>query len=294
MYPPFTRVVLTLALVPTLTLAQRPSSVTESQDAIPRELALALLSFGPGVAPNNLVVGKAPEDVPPELLPPGAEIIGSLTLFEQKIIVLGVKESPDSSIGSMQARLVDAGWKEPPPAPDMNRAGFVPADAFASAGPRPNVVCRDNEVVTLTATYRRTGGSVLKVSYSKGQRYNACNVRREPYRSPYEGAPVPTLRAPAGSMSQGNGMGSSSEGDLQLTTKLATRLKPAEVVAHYDKQLIAAGWTSLTEGSADIVAVHTYRKSDDTGRVWTATLVSQTIPDAPEQAVSLRLNRKQP
>lgn len=291
MYPTFTRVVLTLAIVPSLAFAQRVATSSDST-AIPRELALALISSGPGMSPNALLVGKAPDDIPPDLIPPGTEILGSVTQFDQRIIVLAMKQSPDSAIGAMEARLVAAGWKEPPAAPQVSRAGFVGADAFSSIGGRPDVVCREDEVVMLSSMYRRSGGSILKVSYSKGQRYNSCNVRREAYRSPYDDAPVPTLRAPVGSISRGNGMGGSSDGEVNLTTKLGTRLKPAEVVAHYDKQMVSAGWTSVSEGSVDIVAVHTYRKADEKGQAWTATLVSQTVPDGSDQDVSLRLNRR--
>ena len=293
MYSTFTRAALTLALVPSLALTQRPASTPDSQQPVPRELAIALMSFGPGMAPNNLLIGKAPDDIPPELVPPGAEVLGSVTQFEQRIVVLAVKESPDSAISTMQGKLLAIGWKQPTRGPSMSRGGFVGADAFSSMGAQPDVVCRGEEVVTLASTYRRSGGSILKVTYAKGQRYNACTIRQDAYRSPYDDAPVPTLRAPTGSISKGSGMGGGSDGEVHLTTKLGTTLKPGEVVAHYDKQLIAAGWTSRSEGSADVVAVHTYRKTDDKGRPWTATLVAQTIPDGLDTDVSLRLYRRQ-
>lgn len=294
MYSTFTRVALTLALVPSIALTQRPASAADSQEPVPRELAIALMSFGPGMAANNLLIGKAPEDIPPELVPPGAEILGSVTQFEQRIVVLAVKESPDSAISTMRERLLGIGWKEPPRAPAMNRGGFVGADAFSSMGAQPDVVCRGDEVVVLSSTYRRSSGSILKVSYSKGQRYNSCSIRQDSYRSPYDDAPIPTLRAPVGSISKANGMGGGSDGEVQLTTKLGTTLKPAQIVAHYDKQMIASGWESRSDGSADVVAVHTYRKTDDKGRVWTATLVAQAIPDGMDTDVSLRLYRRQP
>jgi hypothetical protein len=89
-------------------------------------------------------------------------------------------------------------------------------------------------------------------------------------------------------------MGSSSESEVQLTTKVGTRLKPSEVVAHYNKQMIESGWTSVSEGAVEIVAVHTYRKTDDKGQAWVATLVSQSVPDGTDQDVSLKLTRRRP
>jgi hypothetical protein len=293
MRPTFSRVALTLAFVPSLALSQRPNTA-DSQELVPRELAVALMSFGPGMSPNSLLVGKAPDDLPLELIPPGAEILGGLSQFETKIVVLGVKQSPDSAISSAQTRLIGLGWTEPPPAAGLRRAGFVAAEDFGSIANRPDIVCRGAEVVTLSATYRRSGGSILKLSYSNNARYSACNMQQSVSRSPYDAAPVPTLRAPMGSISRGSGMGSSSESEVQLTTKVGTRLKPSEVVAHYNKQMIESGWTSVSEGAVEIVAVHTYRKTDDKGQAWVATLVSQSVPDGTDQDVSLKLTRRRP
>ena len=106
--------------------------------------------------------------------------------------------------------------------------------------------------------------------------------------------PIHTLRAPEGSMTLGgsSGMSVGGSGNVTNSTQLSTKLKPAEVVAHYDKQMIAAGWTSLSDGAADNVAVHNYRKKDEKERVWTAVLFSVLGPDEKAQDVSLRLSRR--
>lgn len=158
---------------------------------------------------------------------------------------------------------------------------------------RPDIVCRGDEFATFTGTYRRSGGSIVKVSYNRGARFSACKAQPDMYRSPYEDAPTPTLRAPEGSMStQGGSMMSSGPNSITIGTRLSTRLKPTEVVAHYDRQMVEAGWTSISEGAADVLAVHSYRKKDEKDRVWTATLFSLAIPDGRDQDVSLRLSRR--
>jgi hypothetical protein len=81
-------------------------------------------------------------------------------------------------------------------------------------------------------------------------------------------------------------------GITTISTQLSTKLKPAEVIAHYDRQMIAAGWTSLSEGAADNVAVHNYRKKDEKERVWTAVLLSVMAPDEKAQDVALRLSSR--
>ena len=87
---------------------------------------------------------------------------------------------------------------------------------------------------------------------------------------------------------------SASGNAFSLSTRLSTRLKPGEVVAHYDKQMRKQGWTSVGDGSTEFLAAHTYRKNDDQGRAWAGMLFSVTAPDSSQQDVTLKLSRSQP
>lgn len=276
--------------------AQVPPSRSAQPDLIPRDLVLALISYGAGTAGGaDLRVGTVPNDIPPEFVPPGLEVLGSMTQFENVIIVFGTREPPDSAIGTMESRLLAAGWTRPPaPAPRQMPRGFVAADFTGGMGGTPNFVCRGSETVNLTSMYRSSGGSILKLSFNRGARFSACRQRDEPtYRSPYDEAPVPTLRAPAGAMTTGGGgMSSSGNNQFTLSTQLSTRLKPAEVVAHYDTQMRAAGWAPVGDGSLDFLSARTYQKKDENARTWSATLYSIKAPDALEQDVGLRLSRR--
>jgi hypothetical protein len=289
-------VAVTLFTAPMVAGAQAGSKPADLLDPIPRELAIALLSISPGAGPNDIRVGKAPDDIPPELVPPGLQVLGSMTQFENSVIVFAAPQSPDSAIALFEANLLGVGWTKPPIPQNRPRNGFVPAnDFFSGAFDRPDMLCHGEAFASFSSAYRRSGGSVVKVSYNRGARYSACKTPAEAnaYRSPFDDAPVPLLRAPDGSMS--NGGGSSMGGNnnqITISTRLSTRLKPAEVIAHYDKQMIGAGWTSLTDGAADNVAVHNYRKKDEKDRTWTATLLSMLVPDAMDQDVSLRLTRR--
>ena len=286
---------ITLLATPAVAGAQAGPRPAEAQEMIPRELAIALLSNSPGMTANDLRVGKAPDDVPPELVPPGLQVLGSMTQFENSIIVFAAPQPPDSAIALIEAALLGSGWTRPPAQQVRPRNGFVAANDFFSSYDRPQMVCHGDAFATFTSAYRRSGGSILKVSYNRGARFSACKAQPDPstYRSPFDDAPMPTLRAPEGSMTSptNNGMSGSSNG-VTVSTQLSTKLKPAEVVAHYDKQMIAAGWTSLSDGAADNVAVHNYRKKDEKDRAWTATLLSMVVPEGTEQAVSLRLSRR--
>jgi len=158
------------------------------------------------------------------------------------------------------------------------------------------VACRGEEFVTYSGTYRRNGGSLVKVTYSRGNRYSMCKARQDvtTYKSPYDEAPVPLLRAPLGSITNdGSGMSASSNDSFSLSTRLTTRLTAGELVDHYDKQMREQGWASIGDGSLKIVAARTYRKNDDQGRPWIGTLFSIAIPDSSQQDVTLKVARSQ-
>lgn len=288
---------LALAVTPAAAASQPTSRPAESQDPIPRELALALLNLGPGLAGGaDIRVGKAPDDIPPELVPPGLQVLGSTTRFEASVIVLVAPQQPDSAIASVEAHLLAAGWTKPAVPAARPQRGFVSADIGQVNSERPDMVCRGNEFVWLSGTYRRSGGSVVKLSYNRGQQYSPCKTREDAgqYRSPYEEAPMPLLRAPQGSIAgtSGGDMTAVGANSIGIATRLRTRLKPAEVAAHYDKQMREQGWASVADGAVEILAARSYRKNDDKGRTWTAMLFAMTLPDAAELDVSLRLNRK--
>lgn len=290
----------TVSFSPLAMFAQVPSRPVESQEPIPRELALALLNLGPGMGGGaDIRVGKAPDDAPPELIPPGVEILGSTTQFENMVIVLASKQQPDSAISSIEAKLLASGWTKPPIPVSRQPRGFVPADIGLSNYSPPDMLCQGDAFVTMSGTYRRTAGSVIKLSYNRGQRYSACKARSEVTTvrasNPYEDAPIPLLRAPQGSISGSDGSSSGmsmSPNTITMGTHFKTRLKASEVSAHYDKQMREQGWTPIADGGAEIVAARSYRKTDEKNRSWTAMLIAMNAPDAGEQDVFLRMNAK--
>src|SRR5690349_1894881 len=158
---------MTLLLAPVLASAQTPSRAPDRQDPIPRELVLALLNLGPGMPGGaDIRVGKAPDDVPPELVPPGFQVLGSTTQFESSVVVLTAPQAPDSAISLFESHLLSAGWTKPAVAQARPMRGFVSADATTGGYEQPNIVCRGDSFATFSGTYRRTGGSILKVSYN--------------------------------------------------------------------------------------------------------------------------------
>lgn len=54
---------------------------------------------------------------------------------------------------------------------------------------------------------------------------------------------VPRLVSPEGARSLGGGGGGGGPDSMMSTARLETALQPAEVSRHYERQLVAAGWT---------------------------------------------------
>lgn len=287
-----------------LLLVLTPAAVTSqprgktSEEPIPRELALALLNLGPGMAGGggDILVGRAPDDVPPELIPPGTQVLGSTTQFENMVIIVAAPQPPDSAVAAYEAHLLGSGWSKPPAPPRPALRGFVAADAAQGGFEQPDIVCRGDSFVMYAASYRRMSGSLVKVTYNRGSRYSMCRMRQDvtTYRSPYEEAPIPVLRAPFGTtMTEGGGMSATNSNSFSLSTRLSTRLKVGEIVDHYDKQMRDQGWASITDGTLPFIAAHTYRKQDAQGRTWAGTLFSLVLPDTLQQSVTLQLMRTQ-
>jgi hypothetical protein len=281
---------------PIASLAQVPSKPADPQEPIPRELVMALLNLGPGMGGgSDIRVGQAPDDAPPELLPPGYQILGSTTQFENMVIVLAAPQQPDSAIAAMETKLLASGWTKPPTPNFRPMRGFVSADIGQVSYQPADMLCHGDAFVSMSGTYRRSGGSIIKLSYNRGQRYSACKQRTDVtvVRNPYEESPMPLLRAPQGSItSEGGGMSMGSYG-ITTGTRLKTKLKAAEVAAHYDKQMKEQGWMPVADGAVEFFAARSYRKTDDKQKAWTAILVSMNSADAGEQDVSLRLISKQ-
>ena len=298
MHPTISRslAVIMLSVAPAVAVAQSATKPPDAQGPIPRELVLALLDLGPSMGTADIWVGKAPDFVPSDLLPPGLEVLGSTIQYESSVIVLATRDQPDSAVSRYEAHLLSAGWIKPraPQGPPVR--GFVSADAGQGTYDQPNVACRGEEFVMYNATYRRNGGSLMKVTYSRINRNSMCEARQDvtTYRSPYDAAPVPVLRAPFGAVTtDDNGMNAFGDNSFLLSTRLGTRLTPGELVDHYDKQMRSQGWTSVENGSLKFLAARTYRTTDDQGRPWLATLLSIATPDSSQQDVTLRISQSQ-
>ena len=273
---------------------QSPPVQQPTPDLIPRDLVMALISYGPGMSGGDLRVGRAPDNIPPELIPPGAEVLGGMTQFENSVTILALPAPPDSASDILTAHLKAAGWAQPASVASapVPRGGFVDSQGGMSSGMPNGVLCKGDAFVNVFTSYRRSGGSVVKLMYNSTARYSPCRPPEARMTSPFGDAPVPTLYSPEGALTTGGRGMSHSEDQVEMTTRLSTRMKAVEITKHYAAQMLKEGWTPLAAGDSEFFAGQMFRKVDDKGRTWHATLLTVARPDRSDRDISLRVSRR--
>ena len=290
---------ISLALVLSLVLWTKPGgtqvvirSAPDTGATVPMELAQALLGgYGaPGGGAADLVVGRLPADFPAELALPGiGTVLGGLThgageaqMGRASIAVLASPQRPAEALAIYETRLERGGWRRAPGA--ERRGGFLPAPVS-----RPGMFCRDGMFVTVFATPRPAGGSHLRLNLRHPARMSPCD--RERRQEVRDDAPPPMLRAPDGAATLSGGTMSGGPTTREMSTRLETRLPPAELVAHYAAQLEQARWSLGPLLTAEGVAVQSAQHSDAEGRVWHGLLTAVALPGSNEREVIFRFMR---
>ncbi|MFL5384768.1 MAG: hypothetical protein ACJ8GN_19770 [Longimicrobiaceae bacterium] len=246
---------------------------------VPRELVHALLFGAWGQPGPSIVVGRLPEEIPAGLLPPGANVVGGLSMSGAGTAVLTVPQPPAEAVSGWRAQLERAGW-------NASLLRF-PADVagFGLCGP-------DHALLAATASARpRGGGSLLRLTVATAALSASSCV---PSSTASDARPVaatgdlpfPQLHAPEGVPWSGGGGGSPEEGlhDARLHTARA----PAELAAFYAAQLRQAGW-NVTAPRADAAGATAWGEMRDAGgRPWRALLAVLPVA-AEERAVVVRV-----
>lgn len=268
---------LVIALVAVAPLsAQQPAS-----DAVPRELALALISgFRGGRAEPDIVVGRAPATFPANVLPANANVLGGIDYSRATAVVLTAPESADSTRASLVRHLERLGWRVADR--ERGQGGFV-----ASAQEMPRTFCRDDKGLSVVVRDRPRGGSLAMLSSWSGP-CDEDDRRREGLAPPH----LPTLEAPAGARSLGQGMGGGREG-REAFTRLESSMPSAQIAAHYARQLTRAGWTVTGPAIAEGVVVYGVRHRDEENRPLGGALTVVEIPESRQREVLLRLAREE-
>ena len=249
----------TLALLAPVaaSVAQQPAPLRQP-DAVPFEVAAALVSAGGFSGEPQILVGTMPEWIANRIyIPSGARVLGSAFLGTTVVAVISLSSASDSVIAEFTGELLKRGWTTPPPSPSYSGGGFRPAPVSAERNPTRAMLCGEDQLLSVSAARRRGVATDITVRVSASPNYGPCRPQQMPFmvvRSPY-----PTLYNPAGT-SDARMTGDCSSnigGSMGTGTTLRTSLTPEALLDHYGRQLQDSGWKAVNDASSII------------GRSWT-------------------------
>ena len=274
----------------TLLIAQlvvAPLSAQQSgSDAIPRELALALIDrYGPRDDSADIVIGRVPPSFPPNVLPANANVLGGIERAPVAHVVLTYRELPDTVLARIVRHLERGGWDRD----EMEPRGFVPPPSG-----RSHRFCREKLGLTVFVSGRTAGGSLAHLGSWKPSDDYRCGAdgRRSPRG--FDRIELPPLHAPTGARMLGGGMGGGGGESNEAYIRLESSLHSIDLAAHFAKQLASAGWTITGPTLSEGIVMYGARRRDDDDRMLAGLLYIVDIPGTQQRDAVLRLVRAAP
>jgi hypothetical protein len=235
--------------------AQAPAPLKQP-DAIPYDLASALMSAGTvGYDPQIMVAGM-PEWVSNSIvMPSGAHVLGSAFVGSTAVAILVLPPDADSVIPDMRREMFKRGWKNPPPPQTGQSGGFRPASmGNTNTDARRMTLCDDQHMLTASSARRR--GMVtevtVRISTVTPTGYSTCR----PFipsamvmaQQGTNRAAMPVLYNPSGASETGGMMEdciSPRFSAANTYANLRTSMAPQALLDHYARQLQDSGWKPM-------------------------------------------------
>ena len=239
-----------------------------------KELAERLFFHGPGARRDKgeplIFVGELPNQLPVNVpMPEQSRILG--TVFHRPDIaeiVVDVAMRPEKVISAYVGQLLSAGWTYPPtyrrPGGFTEERSEVTGDfCFGPGGPMLSIIAHPMGEMT----------SDLRLYLSMTAQAEAdTDPEVEEYFPPPARWVIPSLPAPSGAWK--SGPGGSVDDDRQLSScTLETKMQLGEVLEHYARHLVRAGWKRLDTARTDLALCCNWSFSDDNDRTWSGLLI---------------------
>jgi hypothetical protein len=196
-----------------------------------------------------------------------------------------------ATLDTLRRRLERAGWS-PPPAPKVIAQPGFQSSTFNSASGTNSVFCRNREQMSVGIAGAQGTETVVSLSHQTGQR-TACDPetpRPELNRgmSGFNAAMslIPALAPLPIGFTSGAGSGGGLD-EAHADAVVMADVPVAEIVEHYRRQLIAAGWTNAERSNTSNVGIATFTLRDSTARNWSGALT--VVGNPPTTRVDVRL-----
>jgi len=251
------------------TMHAAPRAVAQtSATQLPAPLVAALMAGARDGTPSEALyyVGALPPGWPAALTATGsASVVGGMSASGQLVAIFA--DTTSRFLAAYLTQVERAGWNEPP-SPEFGgfRPASMPSGGFQSSGYRIALLCRDSAGVVASPVPGATSGAFVHVMYRRVD--PGCQPSRFPAvrNSMLE---LPALRAPQSARGAGGGGTSGGGSSVSTETRFTDpTLSAPQVVAHYSRQLVAAGWTVSDSASHDGIAVQAFDARDKDGHPW--------------------------
>ena len=261
----------------------------QTPDAVPRELAVALLDqHGMSRTPVDIVVGGLPRSFPTDAVPrEGARILGGAELGWGASVVIHLPGPPDSAASRVAAHLQRAGWRNADRLDGTIRGGFFPNPTTY-----PVTFCRANAVLRYAArAHQSRPGSLVHLSVSyPDESYNCSTEARLARRSLRERDYdlIPRLETPTDARFLRSGWGPGGRNGQEAYVRLETSRTAASAAAHYVELLRREGWQVSGPTTGQGVVIYRTRAEKDK-RQFSGALMVFDIEGADQLDIVLRM-----
>ena len=233
-----------------LALALAAPGFAQTQEQIPKELALALMPAGAAEG-GEIIVGQMPMDLTSIVtLPTGARVLGSFVSTAYAHAVMTLPLRTDSAMAVVRRSLLEHGW--------TTRSAMTPQMGGLQYGPAggmfPNSFCKAGDPTSLTLAGQFYGPSTTLLHLTRNVNSGMCDQpnRMESVRTQsmqdYPLSTVPPLWSPGDyRMSSARCRRPNTMGDASQNQPLVTDLSPTDILAYYGKQLDSAGWKASSD-----------------------------------------------
>lgn len=228
-------------LLATALVSVSPAAARQQEDEKISKRLVELLF--PGMA--ETIVEGLPADLAEGVLPEGATPLVSMKSAWGVTVVAEVPAFTAAERPRYERKLMAAGWKEA----DGPAGG---GGLMASPVPVPKMYCMGDRMLSYSAQPQPRGGTMFRLQVTDARRQGICgdaSASRRP-RSMFEDIDMPPLPPPDGARSIGTSSGGGGD-HMSQTSRLETRLTPAQVEAHYTSLLTAHGWKMESRAAAE-------------------------------------------
>jgi hypothetical protein len=261
----------------------------QTPDAVPRELAIALLDqYGISRTPVDIVVGRPPRAFPPDALPrEGARVLGGAELGWGSSVVIHLPGHPDSAASRVAAHLQRAGWRNADRLDGAIRGGFFPNPTTY-----PVTFCRANAVLRYAArAHQDRPGSLVYLSVSYPDDPYSCSTearlaRRSMRQRDYD--LLPRLETPTDARFLHSSWGPGGRNGQEAYVRLETSRGAASTAAHYVDLLRRNGWQVSGPTTGQGVVIYRTRMEKDK-RQFNGALMVLDIEGSDQLDVVLRM-----